>query len=115
MENFQGQIEFAESHKEFMVQLEDMQRDVDYRATGGFSSDNPNLAFQMGELIRAMLKHMDVVDETIEQAMHEYECRVESREDEIGILSDKLNRIEQWVTDQRRLHNVMEIIKEDRF
>lgn len=113
MRTFDEDPTLAQDHNPMCRQLEDLLREADHRSLGGFNTEDTKFALQVRESLVETLRYMDRVENTISEIIENSEHTIDAREDEISNLLGKLRSIRDWVEDQRRLRNVIDIIEQD--
>jgi|TARA_R110000851_G_scaffold162950_1_gene306795 hypothetical protein len=105
-------VEHTEERKEFTERLEEAYRDTDWRSIGGFNTADTKYAAEVRELLLTTMQFLTDFEDHFVACSDHHIAEINEADYRNDQLETKLNKIADWVADQKRLEHVTNIINE---
>lgn len=105
-------LEFGGRLRDQFRALEEQLSEASARSLGGLRTEDQKFAYAVYEQTRDTLRFMDRVQELLQEVISSCNSQIDDRDEEIGLLTDKLARVEAYIDAYLRMEKLREIIRE---
>ena len=104
--------EFAGLLRSQFRALEEQLSEASTRSLGGLRTEDQKFAYAVYEQTRATLHFLDHVHDLLEEVISSSNRLVDDRDEEIGLLNDKLTRVETYIDTYMKMETLRKIIRD---